>query len=495
MRGHDTPSPRLRDQQIVLTGVHARRLPVVVGLVGTVLVALAAVVLPPLGGVGASAGHPCASPGASPAASATPSPGGTATPPDRYYHPACSTDPPEPTRADVYLGTLDNGTTVRMRVGQRLGVKLTTPYDSETTWTDVSATGVLYRTRLYAGDSVTDAVFVALQESAGETVTAVTDSLCRHKDTPCDLAPSTWSVTVVVDEPTASPSASPTASEGCYAYGVPAAQPGRSVLTANDAGATVQLRQGDILEVNFGGSCPTGGGYRPAQGEGPLFRQSVSEYQPGATTATFRAVGSGRSTLTATTDAPCLHTSPSCAMAQRLWSVTVDVLPMQCVMSGPASVRSGASVALTGRAAPRATVQVLLRQRGATTFTVRRTVLASDEGWFTTGYTANDDYRWYAVADGCTTTPGLTRVTPWIMVPRYAARGSVVPIEVHGPAGAAVAVYMRAPGGAFRLARTGRLDASGTFRTSYIARTDQRYYAVTGPDRRASTSGVLTQLR
>lgn len=471
------------------------RIRATVGLLAAAAVALVAVLLPPLGGIGASAAHPCASPAPSLSPSPSPSPGGTATPPDRYYHPACSTDPPAPTAADVYVGTTDNGSTVHMSVGQRLGVRLTTPYDSDTTWTDVSATGVLYRTRLYTGGSVTDAVFVALQASAAETVTAATDSLCRHKNSPCDIAPGTWSVTVVVGEPGPSPSASATTASGtCYAYGVPPAQPGRSVLTAADAGRTVQVTQGDLLEVHLGGSCPAGGGYRPAQGEGPLFRQSVSEYQPGATAATFRAVGSGRSTLTATTDAPCLHTSPSCAMPQQLWSVTVDVLPMQCVMSGPASVRSGASVALTGRAAPRASVQVLLRQRGASAFTVRRTVLASDEGWFTTGYTANDDYRWYAAAEGCTTVPGLTQVAAWIKAPRYAGRGSAVPIEVRGPAGASVALYMRAPGGQFHVARTGRLDATGAFRTSYVARTDQRYNAVTGP-RGRQTAWVLTQLR
>jgi hypothetical protein len=150
---------------------------------------------------------------------------------------------------------------------------------------------------------------------------------------------------------------------------------------------------------------------------------------------------------------------------------------------------------LTGRVAPDADVQIWFRQRGASQFVVRRHLKAGTDGAIATNFLANDDYRWYATTGTCTSRPGLMQVSSWTTGPRYATRGSVVTIEVHGPAGAAVALYMREPGGTFHLARTGSLNQLATFRTSYVARVDERYYAVTGPDGRASTAGVLTQVR
>ena len=99
---------------------------------------------------------------------------------------------------------------------------------------------------------------------------------------------------------------------------------------------------------------------------------------------------------------------------------------------------------------------------------------------------ANDDYRWYATSGSCTTAPGLTQVTSRITGPVFASRGSVVAVTVHGPANASVAVYMHQPGGEFRLARSGRLDQSGTFRTSYVARRTSATHPPTGPDPRAA---------
>ena len=458
--------------------------------VAAIVLAVLAIALPPLGSTGASATHPC--PTGSPAPSPSPSPTGTPAPPDRYSHPACSDDPPAPTAADVTVNASADGTTVHLTVGQRLGVQLTAPYDSAETWSDIAAGGALYRTRLYVGGYETDAVFVAQRTSTGEPVTATTDLLCRHQDAPCPSGVHTWSVTVVVDEPspTASPSSNP---QPCYAYPPPSASSGTVVLQPGDDGRTVQVAQGDRVSVYLGGDCPAGGGYQPATSSGPLYRDGVDEYQPGATAAFFRAVGTGRTTVTAATDAPCLHGSPRCAIAQRLWTVTVDIVPASCTLTGPAAVPSGSSVPLTGRVAPGASVQIWFRQRGGTQFVVRRTATAGPDGTFTASYAGYDDYRWYATAGSCTTAAGLTRVTSWATGPRYASRSSVVPVVVHGPAGATVALYLRAPGGAFHLGRTGQLDAQGVWRTSYVATADQRYYAVTGPDGRR-TAGVLTQV-
>jgi hypothetical protein len=102
------------------------------------------------------------------------------------------------------------------------------------------------------------------------------------------------------------------------------------------------------------------------------------------------------------------------------------------------------------------------------------------------------DQRWYATTDqSCTTTPGLTQVRPYVVGPASVRRGATVPVVVHGPAGAGVGVWFKRAGGDYTLRRTGRLDGYGVYRTSYVGDADQRYYAVTGPDRR-TTSAVLT---
>jgi hypothetical protein len=138
-------------------------------------------------------------------------------------------------------------------------------------------------------------------------------------------------------------------------------------------------------------------------------------------------------------------------------------------------------------------VQVWLRRRGATDFVVRRTLTAASDGTFATLYTAYDDYRWYATTPDCTTSPGLTRAMPWIEGPGSAPQGSRVSLLLHGPAGTAGQLWMHGPGAAFAVRRTGTFDSVGSWRTSYVATTDQRYYLVSGPDRRTSQP-LLTQV-
>jgi hypothetical protein len=464
-----------------------------IGLIGAALLAGIAVALPPLGSAPASATHPCAtsSPSASPSPSST-----STTPPGRDYHPACSWEPEATLAADVTVGNDATGTTVHLTVAQRLGVKLSVPSESAMTWADVDADagGVLYRTRLYVGGSATHAVFTAMATTPGEQVSAHSDQPCQHTDTPCPSAFQQWAVTVVVDPPGATPTPNPNPAP-CYTYNSSNAQPGVTVLGEKDNGRTVTVSQGSVISVALGDSCPAGGGFRAPVSSGALYREGAESYQPGAAHGTFRAIGSHATTITAITDAPCLHVRPGCAIAQAGWSVDIQIVRSDCALSGPASVPASTPAVLVGRVAPMGDVLVWFRQRGAAEFVVRRQLRAGNDGMFSTTFLANDDYRWYATAGNCTTEPGLTHVTSWITGPRFATRGSVVPIAVHGPANASVAVYMHPPAGEFRLARSGRLDRSGTFRTSYVARTDERYYAVTGPDGRAGTARVLTQVR
>jgi hypothetical protein len=263
-------------------------------------------------------------------------------------------------------------------------------------------------------------------------------------------------------------------------------------LTEADNGRTIQVNRGDAVGVFFPG-CH-GFDYRPAVSTAPLHRYRAHGSNPGGAAAVFSTPTTGTATITSTTDGSCFHASPACAAPQQQWQVTVQVVE-PCSLDGLASVRAGSETQLVGRFRPAATVQIWFRPYGGTTFTVRRTLTADGDGWVYTSFRSVVDQRWYATSDqGCTSTPGLTQVTPYITGPASVRRGATVPVVVHGPAGATVSAWFQRAGGSYALRRTGRLDANGRYSTSYVGDADYRYYAVTGPDRRTTTA-VLTTAR
>ena len=410
----------------------------------------------------AAATHPCAR-----------SSDGTAY--DAFWtadHDACGGGLPPAQPGDVTVTNADDGGTVTVPRGSHLRVALdATP--GQPVWSEVAATSQLHRGYLDVQRPRSSAVFDADQATDGAVVTA--------------SGPATWSVTVVV--PSGQGTASP---EPCQTQRVPAAYDGATVLTEADDGRTVQVDQGDAVGVFFVG-CGSGFDLQPATATGPLQRYRVRAHNPGGASAVFSANATGTATLTATSDAGCLHSAPACAAAQRQWQVTVQVVE-SCRLAGPAVVPAGSDAQLTGRFRPGSTVQVWFRPYGGATFTARRTLTADASGGVFTSYRALTDQRWYATSGGCTSPPGLTRVTPSVDGPATASRGAVVPIVVRGPAGAAVTVWFAGVSGGFAPRRTGRLDAAGVFRTSYLADVEHRYYAVTGPDRRTTTT-VLTRVR
>ena len=109
-------------------------------------------------------------------------------------------------------------------------------------------------------------------------------------------------------------------------------------VTSADAGATVFLTtlQHLIVEIGFPGppvwsGTPQGADVfwtlPAAPNPGPLYRSGSATCPGGSAAAVFTAVGTGGTTVDATTDSPCSHTNPACEMAQQGFEIYVVVRP------------------------------------------------------------------------------------------------------------------------------------------------------------------------
>lgn len=67
----------------------------------------------------------------------------------------------------------------------------------------------------------------------------------------------------------------------------------------------------------------------------PLRTDGATGFPNGPATATFTAARVGDATVTARTDAACLHTVPQCMVAQLAFEVTVHVQPRPGTGAGP----------------------------------------------------------------------------------------------------------------------------------------------------------------
>lgn len=410
---------------------------------------------------------------------------------------AQESSPPPGSRADVVVDESDNGRTIALTVGQRLGVLLH-PNTADELWADIdsnSGTGGLLRSWLSVDPSISRATFTAMRATESARVESRTDTACRHEAPACAVGQRTWFVNVVVTEPTATPS--PTASpDQCQRRPIPQLAPGGGVLLEESSdGRTITVERGTRIHVVFGG-CRAGADYRAPMADDLLFREGAGSDNPGGATAVFLASRSGSGIIWTTTDAPCLHGSPPCAFPAQVWTVSVQVVepctPPQ--VTGPAAVGAGGTAALSGTAAPGSVVHLWFRPYGGTEFTVRRSLTTGSDGTYRTTFRPLVDHRWYAAQHpGCQSSPGLTRVVPRVVVSASVRRGERVPLAVLGPAGQAVGLWAYRSGDRFRLVRSGRLDSSGRWSTSFLATVDHRFYASTGPDGRRSPA-VLTQV-
>jgi hypothetical protein len=100
-------------------------------------------------------------------------------------------------------------------------------------------------------------------------------------------------------------------------------------VTASDDGAKVVLVPGQVITVVLGGQSILGWDRPRLAGlvPGALREINASGGYPSTAPAraNYRAVLAGTAEIISSTDARCLHTSPPCEIAQRLWRITVIV--------------------------------------------------------------------------------------------------------------------------------------------------------------------------
>lgn len=102
-------------------------------------------------------------------------------------------------------------------------------------------------------------------------------------------------------------------------------------LGQSSNGAVVTLRVGQHLVLTLAGSWrPPRVSSRSGAARSPIRADSSRGY-PDSPPATghFSAVATGTGRVTAVTDAACFHSTPRCLMAQRMFAVTVHVLPQR----------------------------------------------------------------------------------------------------------------------------------------------------------------------
>jgi len=97
----------------------------------------------------------------------------------------------------------------------------------------------------------------------------------------------------------------------------------QTYVAPTQSGQTVRMHVGDKLRVHLGSSFR-----RPTSSDRTVIhRISYSGGYPTSedARATFKALSTGRASLSSETDAQCLHTTPHCEIAQQAWFVRIIV--------------------------------------------------------------------------------------------------------------------------------------------------------------------------
>jgi hypothetical protein len=409
-----------------------------------------------------------------------------------------------PGPATVFLKNADDGRSLTVAAGTEVQIDLTSPRSGDV-W---SPAGDQRRNPIH--DVLTDerGLTEHIRINASDSLSSRTDFACAHEATPCADNPQSWHVDVTVlagpvpDNPAEAPCDSST----------PSSSPGTRLITSNDNGRGVTVRQGDTVLVVSG--CGTADPVSPAYADVPLFRSRVNGTGGmHRVDTTFVARSTGRSYVQWQTVATCQPSNGQIYCYGRpdmLIRVTVTVVPAdqpidpaddQCVQNlTPVNYQSawltGSTVHLAGQADPGATVRVYFRRYDQPSFTLRRTVLADSAGHFGVSYVADAPYRFFATAGTvCKTQEDHTVLRPLMSGPSLVRRGSTVTIRVLGQPGSTIQILFRRQGQSrLVLRRIGRLDADGAYATTYRADAGYRYQA---HDATQALDGniVLTQAR
>lgn len=409
-----------------------------------------------------------------------------------------------PSPATVFLTNADDGRSLTLPAGTEVEIQLSPPRTGDV-W---SPAGDQRRNPIH--DVLTDehGLTEHIRINASDALTSRTDLACAHDARACADSPQSWRVDVTVP---AGPVPDNPAEMPCDSS-APSSSVGTRIITANDNGRGVTVHQGDTVLVTSG--CGTGDPVSPAYAGTPLFRSQVNGTGGlHRVDTTFIARSTGRTEVQWQTVAPCQPTNGQIYCMGRpdlLLRVTVTVVPAdqqidptadQCVQSfSPANYQNvtlaDSTVQLRGQADPGATVRVYFRRYDQSTSTLRRTVVADSAGHVGTSYVADAPYAVYAAAGtACQTREEQIRLAPRITGPAAVSRGSTVTLRVVGQPNSAIQVLFRRQGqSTFFVRRTGTLDGTGRYSTTYRADADYRYQA---HDQTQAVSGnfSLTQAR
>ncbi|MCU1691610.1 MAG: hypothetical protein JWM64_701 [Frankiales bacterium] len=415
-------------------------------------------------------------------------------------------------RPVLALTLADSGRTVHVAAGTQVQVRLGT----SGTWNGLErGTATLDVVRRSTQGGLSADLDALAPSSEPQRLSAAEDLLCLHVATPCAQSTRSWAVDVVVDPgPEPAPAACTPAPRA-----QPSPSPGAVYVTSADDGATVRMPRDGTVFVQLDGACGTPS-WTPPTASGPLFRTSAGLDRTVATVdGAFRATATGTATVSASSDARCLHTVPSCAVVQRAFTVTVEVSasPAQpCTRPAattafevsPGRVAAGDAVRVSGGhrdlcddAAPEPVhdFRLLATPQGG----AEREVRAVRATWFvdetlrpdrTTSYRLFMDGRPLEPFGSATVTVDRVSGSCTGLVlrgPARAAAGSVVTPSGAAPDTGTVTVLFRRRGEAsFTARRTLVPGPDGRISTTFSATDDHRWYASTA---RCDSAPGLTQ--
>ena len=140
----------------------------------------------------------------------------------------------------------------------------------------------------------------------------------------------------------------------------------------------------------------------------------------------------------------------------------------------------GAKVTITGTAADGASVNIYAHQRGTSGYQLADQVKASAKGVFTTGYTADDDYRVYAQIGTAKSNNILIAVAPGVVgaLSRTVKKGANYTITGTYLPGEDVTLHFHKQGTAakdYSIARTVHTNSKGAWSKTYRADVDYRF--------------------